>query len=220
MILAFDTSSVAVTVAVHDGKAVLAERTELGAQAHGELLAPMIASVLGEAGVGVAALTEIVVGVGPGPFTGLRVGLVTARVMSAALAIPVRGVCSLDAHAAQAVAEGAVSTPFAVATDARRKEVYLATYGLTGARITGPAVVLPAGVDPAVAGGPVIGEGAALYPAVFADARGPRLVSAGCLATYAVARIMAGDELGDTTPMYLRRPDAVESAGRKRVTQP
>jgi tRNA threonylcarbamoyl adenosine modification protein YeaZ len=180
----------------------------------------MVASVLAEAGVGVASLTEIVVGVGPGPFTGLRVGLVTARVMSAALAIPVHGVCSLDALAAQAIGESTVSTAFAVATDARRKEVYLATYDLAGARITGPAVVLPAGVDPVVAGGPVVGEGAALYPAVFADARGPRLVSAGWLATHAVARAMAGDELGDTTPMYLRRPDAVESAGRKRVTQP
>ncbi len=219
MVLAFDTSSVAVTVAVHDGTAVLAARTELGAQAHGELLAPMVGSVLAEAGVGVEALTEIVVGVGPGPFTGLRVGLVTARVMSATLSIPVHGVCSLDALAAQAVAQGSVSTSFAVATDARRKEVYLATYDLAGARITGPAVVLPAAVDPVVSGGPVVGEGAVLYAAAFVDARAPRLVSAGWLATYAVARIVAGDELGDTTPMYLRRPDAVASAGHKRVTQ-
>ena len=220
MILALDTSSAAVTAAVHDGASVLAERTEVGAQAHGELLAPTVAAVLADAGVLVDDLTAIVVGVGPGPFTGLRVGLVTARVMGEALGIPAYGVCSLDALAAQAVAEAEVSTTFAVATDARRKEVYLATYDETGVRLTGPEVVLPSAVDPAVASAAVIGEGATLYPEVFVDARGPRLVSAGWLATYAVGRMAAGDELGDTTPMYLRRPDAVASATRKRVTQP
>jgi tRNA threonylcarbamoyl adenosine modification protein YeaZ len=220
MLLALDTSSSAVTVAVHDGSSVVAERTEIGAQAHGELLAPTIAAALADARVGVDELTAIVVGVGPGPFTGLRVGLVTARVMSEALAIPAYGVCSLDALAAQAVAEGTVSTPFAVATDARRKEVYLATYDEAGLRLAGPEVALPSAVAAMTTAGPVVGEGAALYPATFADPRGPRLVSAAWLATYAVARLSSGAELGDTTPMYLRRPDAVESAGRKRVTQP
>ena len=113
-----------------------------------------------------------------------------------------------------------MSTPFAVATDARRKEVYLATYDDAGARLTGPMVALPSAVAPLTAAGPVVGEGAALYPAMFADPRGPRLVSAAWLATYAVAQLSSGAELGDTAPMYLRRPDAVESAGRKRVTQP
>ena len=220
ILLALDTSSSAVTVAVHDGSSVVAERTEFGAQAHGELLAPTIAAVLSDASVGVDQLTVIVAGVGPGPFTGLRVGLVTARVMSEALAIPAHGVCSLDALAAQAVAEGTVSTPFAVATDARRKEVYLATYDEGGSRLTGPEVALPSAVAELTANGPVVGEGAALYASTFADPRGPRLVSAAWLAVYAVAQMSSGAELGDTAPMYLRRPDAVESAGRKRVTQP
>lgn len=220
MLLAIDTSSAAVTAAVHDSTSVLAVRTELGAQAHGELLAPTIAAVLADAGAGVEALTAVVAGVGPGPFTGLRVGLVTARVMSEALAIPAYGVCSLDALAAQAIADGDVSTSFAVATDARRKEVYLATYDVSGARLSGPEVVHPADVDPAVAAGPVVGEGAALYPTVFTDPRSPRLVSAAWLATYAAGRLAAGEELGGPVPMYLRRPDAVESVGRKRVTQP
>jgi tRNA threonylcarbamoyl adenosine modification protein YeaZ len=82
MLLALDTSSAAITAALHDGASVLAQATELGAQAHGELLAPTIARVLTEAGVGVRDLTHVAVGVGPGPFTGLRVGLVTARVMA------------------------------------------------------------------------------------------------------------------------------------------
>jgi tRNA threonylcarbamoyl adenosine modification protein YeaZ len=220
MLLALDTSSAAITAALHDGASVLAQATELGAQAHGELLAPTIARVLTEAGVGVRDLTHVAVGVGPGPFTGLRVGLVTARVMAEALGIPAYGVCSLDAVAAEAVATGTVEGPFAVATDARRKEVYLAAYDGDGRRLSDPDVVRPADVDPSVAAGPVLGAGSWLYPAVFVDPREPRLVSAAWIATCAVAGLDAGEPLRDTAPMYLRRPDAVESHARKRVTQP
>ena len=219
-LLAFDTSSAAITAALHDGTSVLAEATEIGAQARGELLAPTIDRVLRAAGVGVGDLTHLVVGVGPGPFTGLRVGLVTARVMAEALGIPAYGVCSLDAVAAEAVGSGTVDGPFAVATDARRKEVYLAAYDADGVRRTGPDVLHPGDVDPAVAAGPVVGAGAWLYPGTFADPREPRLVTGGWLATYAVRLLAAGEPLRDTAPMYLRRPDAVESAARKRVTQP
>lgn len=218
-LLALDTSSAAITAAVHDGSSVVAHATEVGAQSHGELLAPIIARVLRDAGVAVGDLTDVVVGAGPGPFTGLRVGLVTARVMAEALGIPAYGVCSLDALAAEAVATVGVDGPFAVATDARRKEVYLAAYDARGWRIDEPAVVRPAEVDPGVAGGAVVGAGAWLYPDVFTDPRDPRLVSAAWLATYAVARLAAGEALLDTTPLYLRRPDAVEGAGRKRVRQ-
>ena len=217
-LLALDTSSSAVTAAVHDGVRLLAEVTEPGAQAHGELLAPVVQRALADAGVEPRDLEGIVVGTGPGPFTGLRVGLVTARVMAEALGIPAYGVCSLDAIAAQAVGEERVATSFAVATDARRKEVYLATYDATGARTSGPDVVRPGDVDRMLAAGPVVGEGAWLYPDVFDDPREPGYVSAAWLAAYAVARIAAGEELGGTTPLYLRRPDAVENAARKRVT--
>jgi len=219
-LLALDTSSAAITAAVHDGRSVLADATESGAQAHGELLAPTIERVLRESGVGPRELTHVVVGVGPGPFTGLRVGLVTARVMAEALGIALHGLCSLDALAAQAVAAGTVDGPFAVATDARRKEVYLAAYDAQGVRVGGPDVVRPADVGPVVAAGPVVGAGAWLYPDGFTDPREPRLVSASAVATLAVARLGAGEPMLDTAPMYLRRPDAVESAGRKRVTRP
>lgn len=217
-LLAFDTSSAAITAAVHDGTSVLAEETRLGAQAHGELLAPTVEAVLRAAGTTPPGLTHVVVGVGPGPFTGLRVALVTARVLGEVLGVPVHGVCSLDALAAQAVGTGTVDGPFAVATDARRREVYLASYDAGGERTAGPDVLRPADVDATTAAGPVVGAGAWLYPDTFADPREPRLVSAGWLATYAVGRLAAGESLADTTPLYLRRPDAVESAGRKRVT--
>ena len=127
MLLALDTATHAVTVAVHDGASVLAESTTVDALRHGELLAPAIAAVLSAVGAHPRDLSRVAVGVGPGPFTGLRVGLVTARTMGAVLGIPVVGVCSLDVLAA------AVSTqpPFLVATDARRKEVYWARYDAT-----------------------------------------------------------------------------------------
>ena len=219
-LLAFDTSSAAITAALHDGTALLAHATETGAQSHGELLAPTIDRVLRAAGVAAADLTHLVVGVGPGPFTGLRVGLVTARVLAEVLGVPAYGVCSLDAIAAEAVGTGTVDGPFAVATDARRKEVYLATYDADGTRRTGPDVLRPADVDGEVATRPVVGAGAFLYPDTFAEPREPRLVSAGWLAAYAVRLLDSGEPLLDTTPLYLRRPDAVESTGHKRVTQP
>jgi tRNA threonylcarbamoyl adenosine modification protein YeaZ len=220
MLLAFDTSSAAITAALHDGTDVVAQASETGAQSHGELLAPTIDRVLRAADVAVTDVTHLVVGVGPGPFTGLRVGLVTARVMAEVLGVAAYGVCSLDAVAAEAVGTGSVDGPFAVATDARRKEVYLAAYDADGTRRAGPEVVHPADVEPDVASGPVVGAGARLYPEVFADPRAPLLVSGSWLATYAVRRLAAGEPLLDTSPMYLRRPDAVVGAARKRVTQP
>ena len=111
---------------------------------HGEQLAPLIERVMAEAGVVRQDLTAIAVGVGPGPYTGLRVGLVTARTLGFVLEIPVYGVCSLDVLAVEAVDTGAVATPFAVATDARRKEVYFATYDERGTRLDGPLVDRPA----------------------------------------------------------------------------
>lgn len=217
-ILAIDTSSAAVVAAVHDGAALRSEVRELGAQAHGELLAPVVQRALADAGVAPADLDAVVVGTGPGPFTGLRVGIVTARVMAEALAVPAYGVCSLDVLALQAVREGRAESAFAVATDARRKEVYLATYDAAGARLDEPVVLKPSDVDPLIAAGAVVGEGARIYADVFTDPRDPVHPSAGWLATLAVERLARGDELGPTTPLYLRRPDAVEGAARKRVT--
>src|SRR5918911_592588 len=96
---------------------------------HGEQLAPSIEACLAEAGIVRQDLTAIAVGIGPGPFTGLRVGLVTARTLAYVLEIPVYGVCSLDVVAVEAAHGGSpVGTDFVVATDARRKEVYVASY--------------------------------------------------------------------------------------------
>jgi tRNA threonylcarbamoyladenosine biosynthesis protein TsaB len=124
VLLALDTATPAVTVAVADGERVLAERTTVDARRHGELLAPAIEAVLREAGVDRRDLTRIGVGVGPGPFTGLRVGLVTARTLGAVLGLEVLGVCSLDVLALGARLTG----EYRVVTDARRREVHWAAY--------------------------------------------------------------------------------------------
>jgi tRNA threonylcarbamoyladenosine biosynthesis protein TsaB len=142
LLLAFDTATPAITVALHDGASVLATSTVVGAMRHGELLAPGITAVLDEVGADRSDLTEIAVGVGPGPFTGLRVGVTTARTLGHVLDIPVRGVCTLDVLAAAAEVDG----PFLVATDARRKEVYWARYADRHTRVDGPHVDRPAEV--------------------------------------------------------------------------
>ncbi|HEX7105005.1 MAG TPA: tRNA (adenosine(37)-N6)-threonylcarbamoyltransferase complex dimerization subunit type 1 TsaB [Acidothermaceae bacterium] len=208
MLLAFDTATPAVTVALHDGDRVRAEHTVIDARRHGELLAPGIAHVLRDARVSAGDVSKIAVGVGPGPFTGLRVGLVTARAMGDALGIPVVGVCTLDVLAAAVVCEG----PFLVATDARRREVYWATYDETGRRVDGPHVDRPAAVDWR---GPAFGAGALLYRDEFPAAHEPRLPAAATLCELVAT---ARATLLDPQPLYLRRPDAVEPGPRKAVT--
>jgi tRNA threonylcarbamoyladenosine biosynthesis protein TsaB len=212
VLLAFDTATPAVTVALYDGNQVVAEQTTVDAMRHGELLAPSISTMLDEAGLIRQDVTAIAVGVGPGPFTGLRVGLMTARTLAAVLEIPVYGVCTLDVLAAEAMDSGTVDGPFQVATDARRKEVYIASYDEDGIRLSGPDVVKPATV---ATDGPVVGRGAVLYPEAFPDFRGPENPSAGVL-----ARVVAEEraELHDPEPLYLRRPDAVEAHRPKRVS--
>ena len=213
MLLAFDTATPFVTVALHDGADVVAERRSEEPMRHGELLAPLIEGLMPDAGVVRQDLTAIAVGVGPGPFTGLRVGLVTARTLAFVLDVPVYGVCSLDVIAVEA-ALGPVpmGCDFVVATDARRKEVYLAAYDDRGRRLDGPEVVRPA---EAATDLPVAGQGAELYPGAFPDRRGPALPSAAWLAGAVVEELA---ELRDPEPLYLRRPDAVAPAAPKRVS--
>jgi tRNA threonylcarbamoyladenosine biosynthesis protein TsaB len=161
----------------------------------------LIAEVLTAAGRDPDALTGVVVGVGPGPFTGLRVGLVTARALGDSLGIPVYGVCTLDTVALASGLRG----DYAVATDARRKEVYWARYQ-DRARIDGPHVDRPEAVGAKLAGLSVAGQGAVLYPDDFADPREPQFPSATALAAWVVAGLPTVDAL----PLYLRRPDVAE----------
>lgn len=246
LLLALDTSGAVVTVALAQvagepraaGEVqVLAERSVELAGQHAERVAPMIAEVLAESGFRIADVGAVVVGVGPGPFTGLRVGLVTARVLGQVLDVPVLGVCSLDALAAQLVEAGLVEAggiepgaTFVVATDARRREVYWAEYRAGDRagrregceRLSGPAVDRPADLAERLGRGPdpvsVFGRGAQLYPDLLGvpPAGLPLDVVGGAVARCAAAMQARGEVL-EPAPMYLRRPDAVAPGVRKRV---
>ncbi|WP_434595151.1 tRNA (adenosine(37)-N6)-threonylcarbamoyltransferase complex dimerization subunit type 1 TsaB [Streptomyces sp. A5-4] len=214
LLLAVDTATPAVTVALHDGRSVVAEADQVDARRHGELLLPTVDRVLSEAGLKLAAVTGVVVGVGPGPYTGLRVGLATAEIFGLALGVPVHGLCTLDGLA---YASG-LTGPFVVATDARRKEVYWARYDDARTRVTEPAVDRPADIADELAGLPVVGAGALLYPGSFPDARGPEHQSAGALASLAAGMLAAGQDFLPPLPLYLRRPDAQVPKNYKVVT--
>ncbi|QXJ23736.1 tRNA (adenosine(37)-N6)-threonylcarbamoyltransferase complex dimerization subunit type 1 TsaB [Actinomadura graeca] len=224
LVLAFDTATAAITVALYEwtpgeGAVSRGAAEAVDRRRHTEVLTPSIARVMADAGAAPEDLSAIVAGVGPGPYTGLRVGLVTARAMGEALGVPVHGVCTLDVIA---WASGR-DEPFAVATDARRKEVYWARYASRGARIGEPSVGPPSEVlDGAPQGLPVVGEGAALYPEVFGESgHEPLLPTATALAELAIARLggLKVPVLLPPEPLYLRRPDAKEPGPRKKVTR-
>ena len=197
LLLSFDTSTPAVTVALSTGQA----ETVVAPNRHGELLAPLIERLLGG-----TRPDGIVVGLGPGPFTGLRVGIVTAKALGQAWGIEVYGACSLDA---MAVPNGAV------ATDARRREVYWATYDSVGKRQHGPSVGKPAEVAEVLRREKrtgVAGAGPRLYPEAFEGlaAVDPEYPSARALLNAPLSK--------DLTPLYLRRPDATPPGPPKKVT--
>jgi tRNA threonylcarbamoyl adenosine modification protein YeaZ len=204
LLLAFDTATPAITVAVGDAGQVLAQRAVVDARRQGELLAVSIEEVLAEAGVTRGDLDAVACGAGPGPYTGLRVGLVTARVLGSALGIAAYGFCTLDVIAADAV-DAAAGREFIVATDARRKELYWARYSAAGVRLSGPEVAAPVALP---AGLPVAGEGAHAYPGLLGEPIAPRYPSAATAAAWCAARLAAGEPLAPPEPLYLRRPDA------------
>lgn len=221
LLLAFDTATPAVTVALHDGQRVLAEAVTVDARRHGELLAPSIAKVIADAGAQPGDLTAVVTGVGPGPYTGLRVGVVTARVFGRTLGLPVYGVCTLDVLARAAV-PAAAGREFLAVTDARRKELYWARYDRSGARISGPAVSRAEGI-PDGAALPVAGQAAALYPDQLGEPIWPEHPSAAVLADLAAEHLGRPGKDGillPPEPLYLRRPDARVPGPPKRVTSP
>jgi len=213
-LLAIDTSTSAITVGVHGGPD-WATASVLDARGHAEHVAPLIERVLAQAGLDAADITDVVVGNGPGPFTGLRVGIVTGLVFAHARGIPVHGVCSLDALA-QDAAEQVGDGEFVVATDARRKEVYWARYaGRPGSvrRLTDPAVDRPADLPEALRQLPTAGRGPVLYPDLFPSPVAVLDVGAGSLGRLTQERLAAGEAL-PVEPMYLRRPDALTTAER------
>lgn len=226
MLLSLDTSTAAVTTAVLDDQGeVLAQASVTDARRHGESLAVLMAQVCTDSGVGVAGITAVAVGVGPGPFTGLRVGVASALVFAHARGIPVHGVCSLDAVAHRAGLDGLLPAgeEYLVAADARRREVYWARYraGQWPDRLEGPSVARAADLPAPVRQLPAVGQGAVLYPEDLTDAGGQRQVDAAALGQIAIAGMGGqGPGLLAVEPLYLRRPDATVPGPPKPVPLP
>lgn len=204
-VLVIDTATPAVTAAVvvrDGGIAVAGERVTLDARAHAETLTPNVVAAVSAASLAMADLDAVVIGCGPGPFTGLRVGMATAAAYGHALGRPVYGVCSLDGIGVETAGE------VLVVTDARRREVYWAHYR-DGVRVEGPEVAgpadVPVGSAEAVAGSP---DHAALFAL-------PMVGPAYPTATGLVSAVADWDaEPEPLVPMYLRRPDAKTLAER------
>lgn len=207
LVLSIDTAT-SVAVGLARGSEVLATGVVDDSRSHVEQLTPTITTVLAEAGVDLGAVDRIVVGLGPGPFTGLRVGIATGQVLASTTGTPWHGVCTLDVLAAQwALAPEA----FLVATDARRKELYWARYETrTGVpvRVDGPHVSAPEMLPDL----PVIGPGVEQYRSVLGGrvVEGPDALDPGTMAVVGPSLPDAGGE-----PLYLRRPDAKEPGPRK-----
>lgn len=197
-LLALDTSTPVISVALVRNGLVIAEAQhgELGGkQMHGEMLAPLVAEVM--QGHRYRDLDGIAVGTGPGPYTGLRIGLVTAETLAHVAHLPVFGVCSLDAIAHGERRKGAEG-PVTVGIDVKRKEYAVATYDEHDHAISGPELV------PAAAAEDVATQG--LTP------------HAADVALVAIVRALRGEEQ-PVTPLYLRHPDATVSVSRKSTVQ-
>lgn len=205
---------------------VRAQRAIVSGNRHAESLGQLIPELQEAAGITMTDLEAIVVGLGPGPFTGLRVGIMTAAALGDALGVPVYGVCTHDAIARAYVMPSeleqqdppASGDGFAVVTDARRRECYWTGYDKSGQRVTGPHVQRPDDVLVNAewpVSGPVIGD-PSFSDALAADIRPVDPTPSGL--ALAARGLIEGQAPAPLTPLYLRRPDARPPGARKLVT--
>ncbi|WP_054815747.1 tRNA (adenosine(37)-N6)-threonylcarbamoyltransferase complex dimerization subunit type 1 TsaB [Nocardia arizonensis] len=223
LVLAVDTATPAVTAglvelgqaatdaAVAASPRTVASRVRVDPRAHAEVLTPQILECLTEASRSRTEIDAVVVGIGPGPFTGLRVGMATAAAFGDALGIPVYGVCSLDAIAADAAPDLTPGRELLVVTDARRREIYWARYR-DGVRVAGPEVVAPGALDPAQS--EVIAGSASHVDYFDLPVLPVETPSPAGLVAVATGDLLARAVPAPLTPLYLRRPDAVENSFR------
>lgn len=211
LVLAIDTATAQLVVGVvetgagtgtgTDTATVLAESVET-TRAHNERLVPTVDAVLAQAGRTYADLDAIVVGCGPGPFTGLRVGMASASAFGQALGIPVHGVVTHDASSKLIDAPSTLIT-----TDARRREVYWAHY-VDGERVAGPEVCAPSAIP--VDEVDVLSAPEHLVDQITVRAREVTYVTPRAEGLVRAANLNASP--APLVPHYLRRPDAVEPA--------
>ena len=202
MLLAIDTSAgTAVAVVAVDGR-VLAERSTADTRRHAEVIGPFLDEVLRSPEVAAAELSGVVAGIGPGPYTGLRVGIAAAQAVAFARGVPLLPVPSHDAVALALVEGGIVAGRFAVVTDARRREVAVTVYS---AGLPLPTVLEPAHLVARIEWDPSAGL----------DAHEVMEIPAVPLAHVALARLATGTPFDAPQPLYLRAPDVTLSSPKR-----
>ncbi|NBU30671.1 MAG: tRNA (adenosine(37)-N6)-threonylcarbamoyltransferase complex dimerization subunit type 1 TsaB [Actinobacteria bacterium] len=182
-----------------------------------EALAPAIEDLLQKFGCASNDISDVVCGIGPGPFTGLRIGLAHAHAVAQVLGITPSGVSSLAAIAAR-VPQAMRPERYLVASDARRKEVYCAVFDSSASMIGPPQVITPAVAAEQFAGLLVVGDGAKVYSEVF-TAAGCAIADDEQLLSCEQALVMAAHDAVKRGPVpalpeYMREPDAVPTAAR------
>jgi tRNA threonylcarbamoyl adenosine modification protein YeaZ len=218
VILGIDTSlGTAVAVVEHDG-VVRAQLESADPRGHAEVIGTLLQRVLVEAQVAASDITHVAAGMGPGPFTGLRVGIAAARTFALGRDVPVIPVPSHDAVALELLLhdaltggyEESIDQPFAVATDARRREYAYTVYrGLDDdglpVRLSEAALVPRDELDGVLEGRGALRRDAERIPAAMLALAGARALA-------------AGRTIGPTDALYLRSPDVTAPTGPKRVT--
>ena len=216
-ILAFDTATSACSAALWEDGGVRARRLETMTRGHAEALLPMIIDVMDEAEAEFRELDLIAVTVGPGAFTGLRIGLAAARGMALAAAAPCLGVTTLEAVAHGVSDEERAGATLLVALTTKRRDIYAQTFDALLSPLTPPRVLLPDELMALVPGGRLVvagdagGEVAAMLTARHVDAvlsAAAALPDAAMVAAIAAVRWTPGDRVPAPVPLYLRPPDA------------
>ncbi|MFT4221040.1 MAG: tRNA (adenosine(37)-N6)-threonylcarbamoyltransferase complex dimerization subunit type 1 TsaB [Microbacterium sp.] len=205
MILGIDTSLGTAVAVVEPGGLVRSEASSDDPRGHAEAIGELIARALADASAVPSDVAHVAAGMGPGPFTGLRVGIAAARAFALGRGIPVVPVVSHDAVALADALRGADTARFAVVTDARRREFAYTVYdGLDGdglpTRAAGPALAPRDDLDGVLAG-------------LGAQRRDAGAVPASMIALAAARALAAGREIGPHDALYLRSPDVTAPTG-------
>jgi tRNA threonylcarbamoyladenosine biosynthesis protein TsaB len=223
-VLAFDTAGNGCSAAVLRDGEVAARRFAAMARGQSEQLLPMIDTVLGEASVAIATLDLIAVTVGPGAFTGLRIGIAAARGLALASGVPALGITSFAAVAAQVPRAALAGRPLVVALDSRRAELYLQAFDTGGVPLGDGALVPPADLAGWVPSGPLllVGDAAPTLATALAGRHpevvpGPGIADAADIARLAASAWRPGLRPEPPRPLYLRAPDT--TAPRQATTQ-
>ncbi len=215
-VLGIDSATEACSAAVLRDGSLLSHRFETLQRGHAEVLMPLIREVMWDAEMKFGALDLIATTIGPGGFTGLRIGLASARALALAAAVPIIGVTTLEAVAR---AQRTENMPILITLDSKREDVYLQLFGRDGAPLTKPDALLPVDIDAILPAGSVTIGGSARdsVMAALADrmpppvvAGGPLLPDAAFVASIGFERFAEGPDIADRPPgpLYLRSPDA------------